>query len=376
MSVLVVSAADVAQLTAALSARSLCDMIGKTMAAIHAKEDSKEEPAPVQNPQRIATESANHKTLYMPSRLTTADVCPVLFILSTAPDSLRYISQGPATAIKVVAIPKPTCTLPGLPATTLLFDEETGLTKAVVNAAELTGLRTAAASALATTILASPTSTNLVVFGSGTQAYYHARLVIQLFPSIKKATIVVRKITSRATDLVERLRTEAPSVEIEVVTGEKASEEVKEADIICTCVPSTEPVFDHNDLKPGVHINAIGSYTPSMQEFPPALVAPFSSSDSPHIPTIFVDSPSACLSESGELIVSRISPSSLVPLGSLLSADGTLSPDSATQEKLRMLREKGRSLFKCVGVGGMDVSIARLVVEEAEKSGLGTRVPF
>ncbi|BGP02352.1 hypothetical protein NBRC10513v2_006000 [Rhodotorula toruloides] len=333
-------------------------MIGKTMAAVHAKEDSKEEPAPVQNPQRIATESANHKTLYMPSRLTTAD--------------------GSATAIKVVAVPKPTCTLPGLPATTLLFDEETGLTKAVVNAAELTGLRTAAASALATTILASPTSTSLVVFGSGTQAYYHARLVIQLFPSIKKATIVVRKVTPRATDLVERLRREASNVEIEAVTGDNASEVVKEADIICTCVPSTEPVFDHNDLKPGVHINAIGSYTPSMREFPPALIAPHtsSSSDSPHIPTILVDSPSACLSESGELITSRISPSSLIPLGSLLSADGTLSPSPATQEKLEQLREKGRSLFKCVGVGGMDVGIARLVVEQAERMGLGTRVPF
>ncbi|BGO91750.1 hypothetical protein NBRC10512_006232 [Rhodotorula toruloides] len=359
MSVLVVSAADVAQLTATLSARSLCDVIGKTMAAIHANEDSKEVPAPVQNPQRIATESANHKTLYMPSRLTTAD--------------------GPATAIKVVSVPKPNCTLPGLPATTLLFDEETGLTKAVVNAAELTGLRTAAASALATTILASPASTNLVVFGSGTQAYYHARLVIQLFPSIKKATVVVRKITPRATDLVERLWTEAPSVEIDTLTDDKASEVVKEADIICTCVPSKSPVFDLHDLKPGVHINAIGSYTPSMQEFPPALIAPLTSSstsDSPHIPTILVDSPSACLSESGELIHARISPFSLIPLGSLLSADGTLSPSSTTREKLARLREKGRSLFKCVGVGGMDVSIARLVVEEAERRGLGTRMPF
>ncbi|BGP25001.1 ornithine cyclodeaminase [Rhodotorula toruloides] len=335
-------------------------MIGKAMAAIHANEDSKEEPAPVQNPQRIATESAYHRTLYMPSRLKTAD--------------------GPATAIKVVAVPKATCPLPGLPATTLLLDEDTGLTKAVVNAAELTGLRTAAASALATTILASPTSTNLVVFGSGTQAYYHARLIIQLFPSIKQASIVVRKITSRATDLVERLRMECPSVEIEAITGNKASEVVMEADIICTCVPSTSPVFDHSDLKPGVHINAIGSYTPSMLEFPPALIAPLSpssaTSNSPRIPTILVDSPSACLSESGELIASHIPSTSLISLGSLLCPSGTLRTDPATREKVTRLREEGRSLYKSVGVGGMDVSIARVVVDEAERRGLGMRVPF
>lgn len=122
---------------------------------------------------------------------------------------------------------------------------------------------------------------------------------------------------------------------------------------------------------------AVGSYTPSMQEFPPTLIAPSPpSSDSPHIPTILVDSPSACLSESGELIRSGIAPSSLIPLGSLLTPSGALDSDSATQEKVKSLREKGRSLFKCVGVGAMDVSIARLVVEEAERRGMGTRVPF
>lgn len=80
-----------------------------------------------------------------------------------------------ATAIKVVAVPTPAATLPGLPGTTLVFDETTGKCEAVVNASELTGLRTAAASALATTILASPTSESLLIFGTGTQAYYHAR---------------------------------------------------------------------------------------------------------------------------------------------------------------------------------------------------------
>ena len=53
------------------------------------------------------------------------------------------VEQGGATAVKVVAVPKPNCPVPGLPGTTLLMDEETGSVRAVVNSAELTGIRTA-----------------------------------------------------------------------------------------------------------------------------------------------------------------------------------------------------------------------------------------
>lgn len=81
-----------------------------------------------------------------------------------------------------------------------------------------------------------------------TDARRAAGLVIQLFPSIKKATVVVRKITPRATDLVERLWTEAPSVEIDTLTDDKASEVVKEADIICTYVPSSSPFACRDSL--------------------------------------------------------------------------------------------------------------------------------
>lgn len=66
----------------------------------------------------------------MPSRLATAD-----------DDSDGGVAG--ATAVKVVAVPKPHCPVPGLPATTLLMDESTGSVRAVVNAAQLTGIRTA-----------------------------------------------------------------------------------------------------------------------------------------------------------------------------------------------------------------------------------------
>jgi hypothetical protein len=193
--VLILSAQDVAQLTQDLPADAIvrrfrsshclcllmllvqqCRMIGKTMHAISADSNRPHDPSsatapPIQNPLRIATESEQHKTLYMPSRLTTTSgvssfpaaalACASLRVLLILPPSaslagvgdsdqgkqVRSLGLNEAMAhhlnFQVVAVPKPRCTIPGLPATTLLFDESTGLCRAVINAAELTGLRTA-----------------------------------------------------------------------------------------------------------------------------------------------------------------------------------------------------------------------------------------
>jgi ornithine cyclodeaminase/alanine dehydrogenase-like protein (mu-crystallin family) len=119
---------------------------------------------------------------------------------------------------------------------------------------------------LATTILADPKSTNLAIFGSGTQAYYHARtsillsshpsartsssslipthwlsiagLILELFPSIITTTFIVRSLTSRSSALIERVEKEfgPKGVKVEAVAAGEAKEKVKEADIICTYV--------------------------------------------------------------------------------------------------------------------------------------------
>ncbi|GAA5883911.1 hypothetical protein JCM3774_003049 [Rhodotorula dairenensis] len=339
-------------------------MMAKALAAISAKEQPSGAAAavpPVQNPLRIATETALHKTLYMPSRLATA------------------ADGAAATAVKVVAVPKPSCTVPGLPATTLLMDEATGALRAVVNSAQLTGIRTAAASALATKLLAEPGSQTLVIFGSGVQAYHHARLILELFPAITTVKLVVRSRGARADALAKDIASLFPKVDITLEGPDGTADAVRTADIICTCVPSTEPLFAAEDVKAGAHINAIGSYTPAMFEFPPALVAASSapSGPSPRIPHILVDSRSACLAESGELIAAHVTPDRLVELGELFDPlTGVLNVDKDARQLLANLRPNAISLFKCVGIGGMDVAITRLVVEEAEKRGLGTVVPF
>ncbi|GAA5856819.1 hypothetical protein JCM5353_002845 [Sporobolomyces roseus] len=356
---LVLSKSDVAQITHSLSAQSLCDMIGTTMNSISNPPNSQSSVAPIQNPQRISTESDSHKTLYMPSRLTTA--------------------RGTNTAIKVVAVPKPGCQISGLPATTLLFDETTGGVKAVLDSSELTGIRTAAVSALATQILGPEKPEVLVVFGNGTQAYYHTRLLLELYPSIRKVCFAVRQL-ARLEELQTRLSPTFPKVHFSAELYGKATDAVKNADIICTCVPSTSPLFSSSNLKPGVHINAIGSYTPTMFEFPPSLISASSppSLQEPKILTILVDSKEACLKEAGELIAAGIEEKNLIEIGNLIDENSQLRDDEATRTKLSSLRRDPgrRSLFKCVGVGGMDVAIASLVFEQAEKLGIGKSIDF
>jgi ornithine cyclodeaminase len=117
-----------------------------------------------------------------------------------------------------------------------------------------------------------------------------------------------------------------------------------------------------------------------MLEFPPSLISPTSTvgDSEPKIPTILVDSREACLNEAGELIAARIEKGNLIEIGELCKEDGTLREDAATEEKLSRLRAGPgrRSLFKCVGVGAMDVAVTKLVVDEAIKQGRGTLVDF
>lgn len=123
-------------------------MIARTLHAISSNSKAATAPgvvAGIQNPARIATETDAHKTLYMPSRLTTSKGVRTLVCSSLSGDAYLEVTrpQVSMTACKVVAVPKPGARVEGLPATTLLFDETTGKCRAVVNAGELTGLRTA-----------------------------------------------------------------------------------------------------------------------------------------------------------------------------------------------------------------------------------------
>jgi ornithine cyclodeaminase/alanine dehydrogenase-like protein (mu-crystallin family) len=148
--------------------------------------------------------------------------------------------------------------MPSVHAAYVLFGGEALAPLALVDGAALTGFRTAAVSALATTILARPDAARLVLFGAGVQAEAHLTAMAAIRP-LRQVTIVNSN-AQRATQLVEL----ALALGLEASRGDATS--VADADIICTCTTSAIPVFDGNLLSPGTHINAIGSYHPDVRE--------------------------------------------------------------------------------------------------------------
>jgi len=121
---------------------------------------------------------------------------------------------------------------------------------------------------------------------------------------------------------------------------------LKEADIICTATNSEAPLFNREDIKTGVHINAIGSYKPNMQEIDPAILKSSK---------IFVDSSEAVLSESGDLI--KPIKEKLIPLNCIHAEIGDLINSNAIG------RESAEevTVFKSVGLAVQDLYVANEV---------------
>jgi ornithine cyclodeaminase len=128
----------------------------------------------------------------------------------------------------------------------------------------LTALRTGAASGAATDLLARKDARRLTLFGAGTQARTQLEAVCTVRPITK--VLVCDVDPKRAKDFVEEMKDRGAPIPNDIRWIASAEEGVKEADIVCTATTSSKPVFDGKALRPGTHINAVGAYTPQMQE--------------------------------------------------------------------------------------------------------------
>ena len=127
-----------------------------------------------------------------------------------------------------------------------------------------------AVSGAATDLLARPDAKRLVVIGAGAQGVTQAAAVAAVRP-IETITVVdvFEASLERFRDAIGK---DWPELSDRIETTTDASV-VREADVICTSTTSRNPVFKDSDVRPGTHINGIGSFTPEMQELPPELVA-------------------------------------------------------------------------------------------------------
>lgn len=150
----------------------------------------------------------------------------------------------------------------------VLFEPETGETVCCVHAGEVTAIRTAAASAVATDALARPEARHLAILGYGEQAATHARAIAQVRP-LDSITVWGRS-RDRAVAFARAMQAE---LGLPVESAPNASEAVAHADIICTVTSAVDPVLELAAVRQGTHINVVGSSHAAPAEIDNALVA-------------------------------------------------------------------------------------------------------
>jgi ornithine cyclodeaminase len=232
--------------------------------------------------------------------------------------------------------------------TVQLFDAETGLLTALIEGSSLTSIRTAAASALATDILARPNARILTVLGTGEQARRH----VAAMRAVRDIAEV--RIWGRTADFATRLAEEVGGRAFASV-----AEAVAGADIICTTTAAKTPILFGKDVPAGAHVNLVGAPVRTSAEADGALVARAE---------FFVDYMVAAQAAAGEL---------LDAIGA-----GLVSADHARGEIGAVIsgRVPGRSgneaitVYKSLGVTAQDLTAAVAVVDAARAAGVGTEL--
>ncbi|KAJ7143290.1 hypothetical protein C8R43DRAFT_1014974 [Mycena crocata] len=369
MSLLCLSGMDVARITSEFSPSALQTLMAHVFSVLSSSHDAAANPTSY-TPPRITIPTQNHTALFMPARISQ-------------PTSLR------GTSVKVVCIPT-SPDLRGLPASTLVLDEETGSVKAIVNAANLTALRNAAGSLLSSNLVGPRNPTDIVAFGAGAQIEEHLILHLRAFPSIKTCTIVNRSVNERASKLTDLIRSRFPAVQLSCFANDvcassephpKLQDALLRANLIICATSSTVPLFPSSWVADGTHIVLIGSYKHTMHEVDGDLIRRAIASPSDRS-NLLVDSRSACLAEAGELIAADVFASHVVEIGELVSfgVDGELLLDlarNALPAETGIRSTTGPvTIFKSVGVGLQDVAIACAVVQKAEEMGIGRYVDW
>ncbi|RLV09103.1 ornithine cyclodeaminase [Streptomyces griseocarneus] len=246
--------------------------------------------------------------------------------------------------------------LPGVQGLATVFDAVTGRPLAVLDAAAVTRLRTAAVTVSATDRLARPDARVLAVVGAGEQAKGHLAGLARIRPWTEI------RLHSRGVDKARAVAEWARGQGIGVEVHESLGTAIADADVICTLTSAADPLFEDAALpREGLHVSAVGGYGPARRELPAALLARSS---------LFVESADAALREAGDLI--------------LAIADGALPPSPALTELGAVLtaHHPGRrdatetTVFTSVGLPAEDALTCDLLYRRALEQGAGLEVPF
>jgi ornithine cyclodeaminase len=269
-----------------------------------------------------------------------------------------YLAQPPALGVKAISV------FPGNLGTeydahqgaVLLFDVAYGRLLAMMDATEITAIRTAAVSGVATRLLARAEAADLAIIGSGVQARTHLEAMLLVRP-IRRV-----RVWSRTPEHARHFA-EAASARhgITVEPAPTARDAVAAADLICVATSSPDPVLHGEWIAEGAHINAVGASQPSARELDTAAVVRS---------RLFVDRIESALNEAGDFLIPK--------------REGAIGDDHIRGEigDLLLGRVAGRTsphevtLFKSLGLAVEDLAAAHHIYMRAQESGAGTWVEF
>ncbi|MCL1595387.1 MAG: ornithine cyclodeaminase family protein [Actinomycetia bacterium] len=236
---------------------------------------------------------------------------------------------GKTSGIKVVS------TTPGNPVGIVVVFDQEGSPLGLVDGPTLTAIRTGAVAGLATDLLAPPDASTLAMLGAGAMAPDQIAAVREVRP-IDTVVVWSRDIT-KAEHLADSVGGVATD-DVALAVGDAA--------VITTATPATDPLFEDSMLPQTVHINAVGSYTPSMVEIPSEFV---------RSAFVVVDDYVAAAAEAGDLLQADRRPD--IDLTDLLESGVPNHGD--------------RTFFKSVGIASQDIAAAAQALSTATRLGLG-----
>lgn len=264
---------------------------------------------------------------------------------------------GDAAVVKVVSVVAGNSArdLPGIHGFVAVLDGATGQVRGLVSGAAVTALRTAAASGLATDLLADPAAEDVGIIGAGVQGRAHLEAVAAV-RDVQRVRVFNRT-TERAAAFAEW----AASLGVEATVAATPAEAARGAQVVCVCTDAPEPLLTAADVADGAHVNAIGAFTADTRELATDLVVRA---------RVVVDVTASAWEEAGDL---------LIPL-----REGAIDRDHVLADLVDLVagraevawRPDAVTLFKSVGVTAEDAVTAEWVLDRAVAQDRGVEVPF
>lgn len=238
----------------------------------------------------------------------------------------------------------------------LLFETEHGRPVAFLDAAEITAIRTAAASGLATDLLARKDAGDLAIMGAGEQARSHLEAMLAVRP-IRR----VRVWSHRPDGAVRFAEEQGARFGITIKAVADPADAVDGADIICTVSKAREPILFSEWVADGTHINLVGSSFATTAEVDTALVMRA---------RYFVDFRTSATNEAGEYL--RALREGLITSDHILGEIGEVANNSLAGRTA----PADVTAYKSLGIAAQDLAAAHFVTTRAKERGIGQRVEF